>query len=30
MIAEKMYDSYLEYKKNYIDIMNNHRDAIAD
>ena len=30
LCAEKMYDSYLEDKKNGIDIMNNHRDAIAD
>ena len=30
LCAEKLYDSYLDDKKNGIDIMNNHRDAIAD
>lgn len=30
LCAEKLYDSYLDDKKNGIDIMNNHQDAIAD
>ncbi len=30
LCAEKMYDSYLDDKKNGIYIMNNHQDAIAD